>query len=61
MHRKEFPLQAADMVAYRINRCSRDLVANRLVLKELDERLLANLYKNAAVTNPALDPIRSCG
>jgi hypothetical protein len=54
--RIELPLQAADMVAYRLNQCSRNLVANKLVLKELDERLLVNLYKNAAVANPAFAP-----
>ena len=50
-----------DLVAHLINQCSRNLVANRLVLEGLAKRFLANLYKNAAVAKPALDPIRACG
>jgi len=48
------PLQAADMLAYRMRQASENVDKNALSVNELDELLLQRLYKSAVHANPKL-------
>jgi flagellar biosynthesis protein FlhB len=48
------PLQAADMLAYRIRQIAQNLSDNTFELEELDRILLKNLLQSAAKINPEL-------
>ncbi len=51
------PLQAADLVAYRMRQLLEDAMNNRLELEDLDIILLGNLLKSAMVKFPHLKPL----
>jgi hypothetical protein len=51
------PLQAADLVAYRLRQMTKGLEDNTLVFKTIDTYLFKHLWKSAGVANPNLIPI----
>jgi len=54
---KLVPLQAADLVAYRMRKLLEDAMNDRLELEDLDIVLLGNLLKSAMIKHPELKPL----